>query len=175
MANGFTSFLDVAKKGCCTSCGLCFCAAETGIRNGQPVPITKKEGCEFDLFLCPGKGYDLSEPARQKTHSSFLLGGWESFYAVRTEKPEVLKNAASGGIMTSIALKMLESGLADKIISTRIICKDGKIQTDTFATSNPEELFSSQGSKYMPIPTLARLNEIIESGKKYVYIGTPCP
>lgn len=164
----------MAKKKCCTSCGLCFQSMNTIEKNGQTIPISQKSGREFDLSLCPGIGYNLSGPLKQKSFHSDYLGGWESIHAVRSNNPLILKNAASGGIMTAIALKALEIGLADKVIATRLVCKDGKIQAETFATSDPEELFQAQGSKYMPVSALAHLMEMIEHDKKYVYIGTPC-
>ena len=169
-----SSIEDVFKSGCCTSCGLCFSQMKTVEKNGTPVPVALKKGGSFDVALCPGKGYSLSNVMEQKSHSSPLLGGWESFHAVRSTNPAILKNAASGGIMTSIALKALESGLADGIIVTGLVCRNGKIQTETFVAAGAEDLFRAQGSKYMPVPALARLTELIEKNKRYVYVGTPC-
>ena len=82
-------------------------------------------------------------------------------------------NAASGGIVTSLFLYMLEADIVDKVLVVKMM----KFTSHPMLTSNRDEILSAQGSVYFKTFSLAILLKLvfrIKQGERVSVVGLPC-
>ncbi len=80
---------------------------------------------------------------------------------------------AGGGIVTALCWDLLKHGDVDGCIVARMN-KERPWQGEAFIARTYEDLLSSQGSKYMIIPTNAIFQEVRELPGRYAYVALPC-
>lgn len=161
----------------CLGCGLCSIAAgvEMNYKDGRYVPSYVVENAKIESS-CPAKGYDMKKLGNKlfgDTNYRYEIGYYRRLRLAHSNDQNILKNASSGGVMTQIALYLLDSKMVDGVISNRFTYKNNLVRTETFIASSIDELTTGQGSKYCPTSTLSILPKL-EKGKKYLLIGTPC-
>ena len=174
---------DVVKSGLCLGCGICTYsgAIEKTVYSktrDQFIPLITKENKNDSLAykLCPGKGYNIIGESKSLYNSpnyDLQLGFIYNQYAAYTNDNKVLKNASSGGVMTQIAIYLLENNLADRVLTTHFIYTSGP-QTVCILAKSKDEIISSQGSKYCPVDLSEAINEIKNNEYRVAVIGTPC-
>ena len=175
---------DVVDNNLCVSCGAC-CFAE-GSTIGTMVESSKKgiyepkfHDQEMDVFdVCPGKGYPMVAMGEQifsdVEHTDLELGRWKKAVVAHTTDEAVLKNASSGGVMTSIAKYLLEEKQVDGVVTTKLVYERNGPRPKSFIATSLEELLEAQGSKYAPVPIFEVLEELHSFDGKLLFIGTPC-
>lgn len=174
----------VIDNNLCISCGLCSYANNTKMemKKGIYIPnFTNKIDNVTDKFLyniCPGKGYDiinLSKTLYQEGNTyDYKIGYYSSIGAVRTLDEDFLKNSSSGGMMSYLAFHLLDEKIVDGILTVKFDYTVKGPIPKPFIARTKEDLISAQGSKYMPIPLLQNIDEILNFPGKLAVIGTPC-
>lgn len=175
---------SIVAKGLCMSCGACSAAGyelTPSKKHGMIYPRgTKNSDEEMAINVCPGKGYNIEElwpeAPKDSVHTSYELGSYLAFGAVRSLDATLLANASSGGVMTAFSKFLLDTGVVAGVISTRMdySSADGP-RPEPYIASSAAELLQGQGSKYCPVPLLTigeKVNRF--SGGKLALIGTPC-
>ena len=180
---------EIIKHRLCISCGACVSAAplaamkmvydeNQGIFVPKIIDQDGISGAGMEFAVCPGKGYPLKQIARDLygtvKHETYELGRYRYAVAAHINKIDILENASSGGVMSGIALYLMENGLIQGATATRFIYGPGGPKTEVFIARNKDDLLSSQGSKYCPTTTNELIRECIKTGGKYLFIGTPC-
>lgn len=162
----------------CVSCGLCVVSGVVDIiidkKRGIYVPVSRNSEVEFSC--CPGRGYPIVALATCEDESkwSLELGRYLNVVSARSLNIDFVKNASSGGVASTLARYLVKSKKVDGAIVTSLrYGVDGPRPIPTIAHKD-EDFIRAQGSKYCPAPTCALLGEIIDTAKKYVFIGTPC-
>lgn len=162
---------ELVDEGYCLSCMACKAVDESIVfeDDGKILrPIITDNVNEKAFNVCPAKGYDFSHVKDTE------LGDFVESYAGRINDATVLRNASSGGLMTGFAIKLLENGYVDGVITTKIIIKNNQPRTSTFIAKTKEEILTSQGSKYCPVPLYEVVKDVVEFEGKLLLIGTPC-
>lgn len=173
------SINKVISKGFCLGCGLCHIIdnnAEIMEKNGNIISNYLKHGDGDHISICPAAGYDiynLGKEIHSAKHYSYELGWYNDIHLVQSLDETILRHASSGGVMTTIALYMLEQGYADGIICTKYSYKGKTPRPESYVARSKEELLLAQGSKYCPTSTLSILSQL-KQNERYVLIGTPC-
>lgn len=174
---------DVVKAGLCIGCGICtyFDPQRKMIFNknlDQKIPnntnIYNHE--KFAFEICPGKGYNILQESYDlfnKAQYDLELGYVYYHYAACSTDKEVLKNASSGGIMSEIAIYLLENKIVDRVLTTQFKFESG-VSTDCILAKNKDDILKSQGSKYCPVDLSKVINEIKTYNYNVAIIGTPC-
>lgn len=128
--------------------------------------------------ICPGSGYpiiSLSEKIHSKSKTyNYKVGNYIELRAVRSTSKKILEKASSGGIMTHLAIYLLDNNYIQGVVATEFDYSTGNIIPKTKIYTSSKDLLRTQGSKYMPVPSLAILDEIEKFQGKLLYIGTPC-
>ncbi len=107
-------------------------------------------------------------------HGDANLGACHTALAARSTDERFLENAASGGVMTGIAAHLLETGkVRGAVVSKGSYGAPGP-RNETCIARSIEDILSSQGSKYCPVPALEILPHIDQFDGELVQIGTPC-
>jgi coenzyme F420 hydrogenase subunit beta len=101
-------------------------------------------------------------------------GAWREMWAAHSNDPDILERAASGGVMTAIALYLITSGKVDGAVVTRIKYGSPGPRPETYIARFSEELLDAQGSKYCPVDAMKILPQAGRFFGKLVFIGTPC-
>ena len=151
-------------------------------QNGVVLPVildrVNTTGSGLEFAVCPGKGVCQSKLANEVFPDSKNyvneLGRFVAIRAARAVDEEILRNASSGGIMTQIALYLLESNVVDGVTAARFQYGAPGPRAVSFIASNRKQLQASQGSKYCPTTTNVLVRECVERGGRYLFNGLPC-
>ena len=95
-------------------------------------------------------------------------GGQEAFHA-----GGLRDGGAGGGSVTALCWDLLKHGDVDGCIVARMN-RDRPWQGEAFIARTYQDLLSSQGSKYMIIPTNAIFQEVRNLPGRYAYVALPC-
>ena len=174
---------DVVKAGLCIGCGVCAYSDAIGAmqyshKQEQYVPVlTDGNGNDaFGFALCPGKGYNIiadSQGLFDEARYDLELGYVYSHCAAFSNDREVMANASSGGMMTQIAIFLLESGIVDRVLVTDFTYGPAPRAACILAKSR-SEILGAQGSKYCPVDLSNAVREIKNNSYKVAVLGTPC-
>jgi coenzyme F420 hydrogenase subunit beta len=104
---------------------------------------------------------------------SYSLGYYQKLVAAKSNDEAVLKITQNGGVVSSLLIHALDSGLIDGVLLTD---KDDKWFPKPVIARTPDEILSCVGSKYTISPTLITYNEAIREYKleKLAFVGLPC-
>jgi coenzyme F420 hydrogenase subunit beta len=174
---------QVINKGLCLGCGVC--AYDTEIetmdysrRKGIYYPVLKhNKKYPVASSICPGKGYNIihdSGTFYKGSNYSLELGYIDNLYASHSNSSEILRNSSSGGVMPEILIFLLSEGIVDKVAVTKFVYSRKGPRTVTLLTSDVQEIFNSQGSKYCPVDISDFIRMISGFKGKVAYVGTPC-
>lgn len=177
------SLQDVVRRGLCIGCGICtysdaISSMKYSEEHSQFVPVISASSTRdpLALALCPGKGYNIIADSRalySPTHYDLDLGHTYACYAAHSNDPEVVRNASSGGIMSHLAIALLESHFVDRVLVTDFKYSPEPRAIGVLASSR-HDILKSQGSKYCPVDISGALREIKHNDFKVAVVGTPC-
>ncbi len=179
---------QTARCGLCVSCGACFAVAPGALRwqrhaDGRaPTPLWQESPptalAATAWTVCPGKGVDFKSLAREFIDTTAShhpdLGHWNGMWAAHSASADVIEHASSGGVMTEIAAHLLENGLVNGVVTTRMTYGSPGPRPETFIARSRAELLAAQGSKYCPVPAVAALADPGALPGPVAFIGTPC-
>lgn len=176
---------EVVKNDLCAGCGTCvamcpFNAIELHRNNdGSYKPLVESEKCKLCgtcFRVCPGAGIDsevLNKFVFSQNATDELLGDSLGFYLGRSMDKNILKAAASGGLISSLLVFALEETIIDGALLVRM-SSHNPVEPEIFIARTREEILSAAQSKYVPVPLNSKLEEIIETDGKFAVVGLPC-
>lgn len=128
--------------------------------------ISKKES-KLIRQLCPGIHIEGNK-------QSGVWGSMESIEESWSADTTIRHKAASGGVVTSIALYLLESHTVDAVLQVGV--EDGDYLHNKLKISRTrEDIISNAQSRYAPALVFNNIIEILNSSyDKYAFIGKPC-
>lgn len=91
-------------------------------------------------------------------------------YQARSKNAEVLSKSQDGGVVTTLAMKVLEGGLVDAVV---LAGTEDKWLPKPILAFRPEEVLQCSKSKYFYIPSLLELGRF-DGVKKIMVVGLPC-
>lgn len=162
---------DLCKE-YCIGCGLCKSELHADMKKnakGFWFPnLQKNEKTErFLEHVCPIADNCLNE------QNIDIWGPYIHAYAGYSTDVSIRKKASSGGVLTGIALYLLESGKVDGIIQVTAD-KENPVETVVQVSTTAEQVLACCGSRYSISSPWLHLSECMEPGKTYAAIGKPC-
>jgi coenzyme F420 hydrogenase subunit beta len=179
---------QVVKDELCTGCGTCvaLCPNEAikltlNEKKGIYIPQLNEEKCSncgTCFKVCPGHSVDfktLNLEIFGKEPKDILIGNYLNCYVGHSTDYNIRYNSASGGLVTQLLIFVLEEGIIDGALVTRMK-KDNPLEPEPFIARTREEIIEASKSKYCPVPANIALKQILESkeGKKFAVVGLPC-
>lgn len=166
----------IIKYELCLGCGMCESLlvnkCEMKLNNKGfyiPVPTQKLTKQEEAIVgeICPGIHVET-------THNEGVWGSMLSIAEAWSAEKEIRYKAASGGVVTSLAIYLLEHDLVDAILQVGV--EDGSYLFNELKISKKrEDVIKNAQSRYAPALVFNRIKQILDSGNDtYAFIGKPC-
>ncbi len=170
----------------CIGCGICDTVCPhnaidmvyTEYKEIQPTINDNCTECTTCVKYCPFTNDKIIDEAKKVTQSedsnSFGLEGSEYFIAY-DNREEKRRKSASGGVVTALALDMLENNMIDVVIHAEMsMGKIGEIHYNASISRTIDEIESKRSSFYAPISFEKVLKEFIDKQERILFIGVPC-
>ena len=171
---------SVIRNGFCTGCGLCQAIAPSGSINmrmsaeGYLRPVVHAAlpatATQTISATCPGVNV-AHLPGAQRQH---LI--WGPIFSVQTGHavdPVVRQKGSSGGVISALAIHLLESGQVDFVAHIAPGRQD-PLSNELQVSTSRAEVLGAAGSRYAPSAPLQGLRELLATGKRFAFIGKPC-
>ena len=176
---GFQALNDlVIDKQNCVLCGACITLCpRIGMNEEEPKLLEYDPECSTCFRYCP-RTYFPTEMFEKELFNgdasrSYSLGYYQKLVAAKSNNETVLRRAQNGGVVSSLLIHALDSGLIDGVLLTD---KDDKWFPKPVIARTPDEILACVGSKYTISPTLITYSEAIREYKleKLAFVGLPC-
>lgn len=181
LQNSDKSLIDSIKiSGYCAGCGLCASVAEKGqIRmqmnaSGYLRPVAQtmlsSETEKKIQDICPG--IRIQHPSSLKNYHPI----WGPLEKVRTgfaKDIEVRRQGSSGGVISALAIFLLETGKVDFVAQTAV-SKAEPLVNVLQKSRIREDVIYAAGSRYAPSSPLENIRALFETGERFAFIGKPC-
>jgi len=174
---------EVWRNGLCNSCGTCagccpIDAVEMKRMHGVYAPIvniSRCNGCKLCVGSCPAIAdfSTLNEFVFGQRPNDILLGNYINCYVGYSENPHLRWNSASGGLVTTLLILALKSGIIDGAITTRMK-KSRPLEPEVILAESEAEIIETSKSKYCPVCVNAEIKNILHKNGKYAIVGLPC-
>ena len=156
----------IKKYDLCLGCGLCAsvlgkekCQMELNNKGFyEPIihqPLSAQEN-KCIRRLCPGVRVET------KAHSG-VWGAMKSICEAWSADQVIRHKAASGGVVTSLCLYLLEHNKVDAVLQVGVR-NDSYIYNELHVSRTREEILKNAQSRYAPSLTFNRIKEIMDSG-----------
>ncbi len=157
----------------CIGCGLCKSELQVNMavtEKGYLVPefCANEQTQEFLKQVCPVSGLRT-----ENYDGAFVWGKSINAYASYATDSEMRKKASSGGVLTALAIYLLESKAVDGVIHV-VVDEQNPTKTKCQISTNREQVIAGCGSRYSISSPWLTLSTCVEEGKKYAAIGKPC-
>ena len=177
------SLETVVANGLCSGCGLCESVAGqervrmtmTSIGQLRPAvtaPLPEPVLAEA-LAVCPGvevRGPDAE--AGVAVHPVWgpiasLARGWST-------DAEVRHHGAAGGVLSALALHLLEREGVDAVLHVRAALPDRPLETVAHVSRTRAEVLAGAQSRYGPAAPLVHVHRLLDEGARIAIVAKPC-
>ncbi len=155
----------------CIGCGICKSELSAEIKvdkKGYIHPYLENKEEEFLTNVCP-----IMENYSDRKHNDLIWGRIVKSVSAYAADSSIRKKASSGGVLTALAIYLLESGKVDGVIQV-CVNKDNPTETVCRISETREQVLDCCGSRYAISTPWLNLSEQIQEGKKYAAVGKPC-
>lgn len=175
----------ISEQGLCIGCGLCAALAgpesirivSTPEGSLRPAPRAGLDDETVDrvYLTCPGTRIE-GLPDRlvdTETETDLVWGPTRRIAIGHARDAELRFKGATGGVLSALALYLLESGRVDFILHARA-SKDHPSYGEAHISRSRVDILVGAGSRYGPTATLIGLEDALRTGERFAFIGTPC-
>lgn len=169
----------IVDAGLCTGCGGCVAALDTpglamafsasGFLRPTDVPLDRNERAKLDR-VCAGQRLS-HDPQPEDYHP--LWGPIRQVATGHATDPEVRFRGSSGGVLSALAIHLVEMAQVDFVLATAADPTD-PIGNRTAPRGDRDEVLAAAGSRYAPSAPLADLETHLAAGRRFAFIGKPC-
>lgn len=173
---------STVKRGLCTSCGICSVVCpkqciEYRLLSGQYLPqIDDKTcvSCGKCADVCSNSVTDFEDISKPIPKIEQLFtGNIRAVYNLASKSADILKEATSGGAVTTIIKYLLENNIYDIAFLVDTFQYDHFVTTEPFLSDG--EFRKSQKSRYIPISHQKMAQYALENhDKKIIVVATSC-
>lgn len=179
----------ISEQGLCIGCGMCQSVAGTDqievVRTPdgalRPVPTDRltDESVDRVYRTCPGTRLEgLPETLTDaQTKRDLVWGAFQRIAKAHAADPEIRFKAAAGGVLTALAVFLIESGEVDFIVHARMPVGDPELGPSfgvRHVSRTRDDVLAGAGSRYGPTATLIDIKDQLAKERPFAFIGTPC-
>jgi len=180
MISSKSNISSVTEEYLCNSCGACFASCNHGAisyletKGGYVFPNIAEEictQCGLCFEVCPGVHFNKTLSAKIP-HDPFV-GTILACEVGRATDEVIFSNSQSGGVATALLTHLFETGRIEAAI-VAVMQKGTPPRGDVLLVTKPADLIQTQKSKYIPIPLLKAMPEIMHLQGGVALVGLPC-
>ena len=176
------SLADIRSSGLCAGCGLCASMDRSGSvtmeesADGWLRPRVTGEPDERSQraveAACPA--IRIVDPAREQDSERHPIWGplADLRFSWSTDK-ELRYTASSGGGLSGLLAYLLETGEIDFVL-TNTMSDTSPIRNAPIRAQSRADILRSAGSRYAPSAPLQNIDELLDSGQRFAFVGKPC-
>lgn len=182
----------VVPSDMCIGCGVCagVCPAkclEMRMENGQYKPVLVSEclpKCNLCLEVCPFFDHDVYQDDLAKVYFGQepgvkvdpVVGYYLDCLIGYSNVPGHREKGASGGMVTWLLERLLDSGEVDRVVTDRARTKGSGPLFEMAILDNIEDVRGAAGSCYYPVELSGPLQQIWTDkvDRRYAVVGIPC-
>ena len=175
----------ISEDAMCIGCGLCQSLVGEDVlrmevvQNGDERPVVHgaltNEMVDAIEDVCPGKrveGLPLAE-VNASTKHDLVWGPYQSMHLAHAADPEVRHIGATGGVLSALALYLVDSGEVDFILHAKPNETNPSFG-ERHVSRTADDVMAGAGSRYGPTATLIDIRDHLDKGRLFAFIGTPC-
>lgn len=133
-------------------------------------PLTAAEQ-QAVLKVCAGSVQQGAAPVDAEPHRIF--GPMLHLAKGHATDPEIRFRSATGGVLTALAVYLAESGEVEGVLQVGVSAENPLLNEARFSTTR-EQIVAASGSRYGPSAPLKDIVALLDSGKRFAFIGKPC-
>ena len=176
---GFQELRDhVINNQNCVLCGTCASICpRIGMNETEPTLLEYDPECSTCFRYCPQTYFPEEMFEKELFHEnvtkSYSLGSYQKLVAAKSNNKDLLQVAQNGGVVSSLLIHALDTGLIDGVLLTD---RDDMWRPKPVIARTADEVLSCTGSKYTIAPTLSTYNDAVNEFKleKLAFVGMPC-
>ena len=182
------SLHKIVEDSLCLGCGLCAALSGDAItmargEDGDLRPFANADFSDDQMALvnqtCPslrveGLPDDIGKAA---PHHDVIWGPYHEMSLGYANQEDIRHKASTAGILTMMALYMLDKGLVDGVVHVRATQEAGEGPANfgvATISRTAEDVMNAAGSRYGPTAALLTLNDILEMDEYFAVIAKPC-
>jgi len=171
-----------SEKDLCTRCGTCagICPTEAVSTGPDLYPVLDEalcNECALCRKACPGGELSFSNLTEitfgHRNDDDSFDGIVSETYVAHAHDDEIRNGGAGGGVVTAILADLLDRGVVDGCIVTRMR-SETPWRGEAFVARTRDELLQSQGSRYMIIPVNEVFSAIADLPGRFALAALPC-
>lgn len=176
---------EVVQNDCCIGCGACaFAAPESASlsqrKNGLYTAELESNVDQNLDEICPFSDNSTDEDTLgaqlygDLPHSSDELGRYLSLFAGRVTSNEMRINSSSGGLVSWVASRLMQTEQVDGVIHVK---SNSTVGDPLFAyglSYSVQDILSNRKSVYYPVEFSGALADARRHGGRFAFIGIPC-
>lgn len=175
----------IVEDGMCIGCGLCQAVAgpdkvqAVKVTSGHIRPVASAalnhEAVDQIYDVCPGTRVDaLPERLMDTfTHVDQVWGAYRSIVLAHAGDPAVRFEGSTGGVLTALGIYLLETARVKFIFHTKRSNNEPTFGESTLSFS-AGDVWEAAGSRYGPTATLVNIQDVLDRGEPFAFIGKPC-
>jgi coenzyme F420 hydrogenase subunit beta len=168
----------VVRGETCSGCGLCagidpaitMTRDARGFFRPQAVGEARDGSDALLATACPGARVS---PWQEAPNRHVLWGPWWRCLTGHATDPDIRHKGSSGGVISTLALHLLETGQADRVLQAAMDPLQ-PLQTIAWQSTDRAGLLAAAGSRYAPASPLAGLMAELDKPGRLVFVGKPC-
>ena len=175
----------IVDAGLCLRCGACEPACPKGIIkfDDQGYPYLNNEdlcskNCDRCLNVCPGEYVDFAELDYQifgrQSHPDSITGIVKRTLISYATDESVRSKGTSGGVVTQLLVYLLDKKLIDGALVLGTSTNENNWRECAFIARSSAEVKNAMKSKYLAMPLLRTLKEILQIDGRYAVVALPC-
>ncbi len=180
---------QIVEHGMCIGCGICESVAGADrlkmelVSNGFERPCVTSdlnhEIVDSIVSVCPGTHVEGLPTSLIDDDSQLddVWGVFKEIYFSYSGEPAIRHVASTGGVLTGLALYLVESNSVDFILHATASAQHPSFGQPQISRTR-EDVLRAAGSRYGPTATLKHILSVLEaatnSGERFAFIGTPC-
>ena len=174
----------IVESGLCIGCGLCEAiVGRDALRmvmtpqgRERPVAVGAVDAAAERLILavCPGVRVEAPAPVQAPGFSFDSVWGNAATMAYAwAADAEVRHRGATGGVLSALAIHLLESREVDFIAHVRMSPAQ-PTRSEASVSRSRGEVLAAAGSRYGPAAALRDFLALLDLGRPFAFIGKPC-
>lgn len=172
---------DVVERGLCTGCGACesllgkdvlgMALSPEGFMRPRRRRSLKASEQRAVMQVCAGHSQPGPAPSEATPHRIF--GTMLHLAKGHATDQEIRFKSATGGILTALAVYLLESGEVDAVLQVGVSAGN-PLENEVRFNTTRAGIVACAGSRYGPSAPLKDVHAALDGGRRFAFVGKPC-